>query len=378
MTLLLAKPKKTLEDLPSKQQGNLKTWRQVPAIGDRETCLQVMHLFEQHPEVPCMVVCHENGQPKSLIMRDSFHRLMSGRFAREIFDQRPAAGAADKHPMIVDALQSWSHILNQALERPESDFYDCIVVIGEDQLLGVLTVRDLLQHASEIQKQTESRREEMITDSKRHTMSIETSLGEVKYAAGMTREKSEDMQKWSVSGRENLEQVQAACRNLMNEMEKHAAFARQLLTHTDGISGITDQISELANQSSLLALNASIEAAHAGEHGRGFQVVAGEVQSMARQTRELSGRIASMLAQISHLVTDTAKAAVSSLQEINNCETLISAGSSSFVQMERASVEVREAGSEVYELTEKATAVIHRIQNELSSIQRAAKADIPT
>ena len=50
-------------------------------------------------------------------------------------------------------------------------------------------------------------------------------------------------------------------------------------------------ITELANQSSLLAMNASIEAAHAGEHGRGFQVVAAEVQSLAKQTRKLSGDI---------------------------------------------------------------------------------------
>ena len=98
-------------------------------------------------------------------------------------------------------------------------------------------------------------------------------------------------------------------------MTKREGQAAELAADASRISSITGMITELANQSSLLAMNASIEAAHAGEHGRGFQVVAAEVQSLAKQTRKLSGDIAQLLEHIQRLAGDTAAGAVSSLRK---------------------------------------------------------------
>ncbi|WP_052759574.1 methyl-accepting chemotaxis protein [Paenibacillus sp. DMB20] len=314
----------------------LASWRKVPIIGRSKTCREVMDLFISKRDVPCIVLCRDSEKPGGIIMRDTFYRLMSGRFSREIYDHRPAAEIADKEPMIVGRSEPLSQILQKALERPESRFYDCVLVEEQGELLGALTVRDLLRLSAELQERAERRREEMLKDTTRHTRNIEMSLTKVAEAAELTKAKCEQIKEWAGSGRVKLDRVNTSYLNLVQDMEKRAEFVSDLLNNTKGISEITSQITEIANQSSLLALNASIEAAHAGEHGKGFQVVAAEVQSLAKQTRTLSSSISGLLQHIQRIVMDTSQVTETSLLEIRGCGKFIADGRHNFLEMEEA------------------------------------------
>ena len=79
------------------------------------------------------------------------------------------------------------------------------------------------------------------------------------------------------------------------DVERAAAALEQLAEQTNDVGSILDVIRDIADQTNLLALNAAIEAARAGEAGRGFAVVADEVRNLARQTQESTGRIESLV-----------------------------------------------------------------------------------
>jgi methyl-accepting chemotaxis protein len=132
-------------------------------------------------------------------------------------------------------------------------------------------------------------------------------------------EYSSEVQKIVKEGADKVRSTVEKIREHSEQTNASAKMIDELGSQTLKISGIVDTIQDIADQTNLLALNAAIEAARAGEQGRGFAVVADEVRSLAGRTSGSTKEISSMIADIQKMVenaTSTMKVNVSNMSRI--------------------------------------------------------------
>ncbi len=108
-------------------------------------------------------------------------------------------------------------------------------------------------------------------------------------------QRSEDLTK---EGQNVVQQAMAGMEKLASQVKAIAVSITELRERTLQIGDIISTVKELAEQSNLLALNASIEAAKAGEHGRGFAVLAMEMRNLAEQSKYAAGQVREILSEV--------------------------------------------------------------------------------
>nr|WP_246883301.1 methyl-accepting chemotaxis protein [Pseudomonas protegens] len=177
----------------------------------------------------------------------------------------------------------------------------------------------------------------------------------------------------TISGRGLVESQQGSIARLASEIDQSVLVINQLASDSQSISRVLEVIKSIAEQTNLLALNAAIEAARAGEQGRGFAVVADEVRTLAKRTQQSTEEIEDMIGKLHGGVSAAVKAMGSSHAVANGTVDQSEKVQQALENILGAVGMIVDQNQQIAAAVEQQTAVAHDIDQNIVEINRAGE-----
>lgn len=200
---------------------------------------------------------------------------------------------------------------------------------------------------------------------------LTSTFEEVAHHTQLASDESVRVKAQANKGYEALMQSQKQISALSDRISNAAQELQQLHHSSEQIGEVLDSITSIAEQTNLLALNAAIEAARAGEHGRGFAVVADEVRTLAEQTRQSTERTQGVIKELRERIVhaiDTmdigAKQAIETVEHSKEAEQ-------SLIDIQQAVGQLEQMNLQIASTTVEQQATMEEVNNNIRQLAEA-------
>ena len=183
---------------------------------------------------------------------------------------------------------------------------------------------------------------------------------------------AKDASRTSAAGSEVVRSSIASIEEVSVKIEQAGTVVQQLEADSANISVVLDVIRDIAGQTNLLALNAAIEAARAGEQGRGFAVVADEVRSLAQRTQDSTAEISKMIELLQSRAAEAGNAMQLSRHQMQESVGLARDAGTSIETINGAVVRITDMNTLIATATEEQNAVTEELNRSIVNIHNAA------
>lgn len=214
---------------------------------------------------------------------------------------------------------------------------------------------------------------ESVENSRTVIMGMTEFAGRISSNAEKAAATADQTAKMSLEGTKAIDKVSTQMKSINETVVSLSEAFKHLTERSNEIGNITEVITSIAEQTNLLALNAAIEAARAGEQGKGFAVVADEVRKLAEQSARSAEQITRLITIIQNDTKQTMNSVISATGEVKEGLVVVHEAGGAFQKIENSITEVVTQINDVTNLVKNLTVGASEIETAISGVKEVAE-----